>query len=85
MELESYFFDIVVDELERRGKILTDSEISELKSFFNKGISRMKNQPYEYWENVERDLKDKIDRIENVNSFSIRDILRKLCPLDPFC
>lgn len=85
IELQSYFFEIMVDILREKGKILDNSEVRYLEDFFNRGVQKRKNEPNEFWSDVEVRLKDKVEAMENISALSIRDILRKLCPLDPFC
>jgi hypothetical protein len=84
-DLSAQFFNIVKDELASIGKSLSSSEESELRIFLSRGLRIIEQRDsYSYITEVENRLRAKVRSVASPN-MSLRDILKKLCPMDPFC
>jgi hypothetical protein len=84
-DLSAQFFDAAKEALSSVGKELNSNEEYELRQFIKRGAKRLEeSDSYDYLMQVEKNLRTKLTQVATAQ-MSLKEILRKLCPMDPFC
>jgi len=81
---EGYFLLIARSILEGNGVNVTKDDEGLIRNFLRQGVAQLITMSPSKLQIVEQDFTTKLSRVANP-SLSVRDILRKLCPCNPFC